>query len=64
MQVNMKLLAAIREAGYRQRDFAGLVGEHESQVSMVINGRLNLDEKRKAMYAKVLDKSVQELFTG
>jgi len=62
MKANVKLLAAIRERGYRQQDFARLVGDHPSFVSRVINGWMNLDEGRRQKYASVLKCSAEELF--
>lgn len=62
MKQNLKLLIAIREGGMRQVDFAKAVGDHFTFVSRVINGWINLDDKRKAKYAKALGKPVEELF--
>ena len=62
MQQNLRLLVAIRERGMRQVDFAKAVGDHFTFVSRVVNGWMNLDDKRKAKYAKVLGKPIQELF--
>jgi hypothetical protein len=59
---NLRLLTAIRERGMRQAGFAKAVGDHESFVSRVINGWMNLDDKRKAKYSKVLGKSEKDLF--
>ena len=62
MEQNLKLLTAIRGCGMRQKDFAERVGDHFTFVSRVVNGWINLDDRRKAKYAKTLGKSVQELF--
>ena len=62
MKQNIKLLTAIREAGMRQVDFAKAVGDHHTFVSQVINGWRNLDEVRKAKYARTLNKKVEDLF--
>lgn len=62
MKQNLRLLTAIRERGMRQVDFARIVGDHFTFVSRVINGWINLDDRRKARYAKTLGKSIQELF--
>lgn len=62
MKPRLNLLLAIREAGYRQIDFAKAVGDHETVVSRVVNGWLNLPEERKKKYAEVLGKTVEELF--
>ena len=43
MKQRVKLLLAIRENELRQRDFARIVGAHESVVSEVISGRRNID---------------------
>ena len=62
MEQNLKLLIAIRERGMRQADFAKVVGDHFTFVSRVVNGWINLDDRRKAKYAMILGKTVQELF--
>lgn len=62
MEQNIKLLSAIREKGLRQNSFAEMVGDHHTFVSRVINGWVNLDQKRKEKYAKVLECNVSELF--
>jgi hypothetical protein len=62
MKHNLRLLMAIREQGMRQVDFANLVGDHFTFVSRVINGWVNLDDGRKAKYARVLEKDVCDLF--
>jgi len=59
---NIKLLSAIRERGFRQNDFARVVGDHYSYISRVVNGWVNLDEARKARYAQTLGKETSELF--
>ena len=60
--MSFELLKAIRESGLRQRDFARVVGDHESLISRVVNGVWNLDEIRKTRYAKALGKRVEDLF--
>ena len=60
--MNWKLWLAIREQHLTQRDFARIIGEHESVVSRIITGTWNPDEKRKVLYARALGKKVQELF--
>ena len=62
IKTNVKLLAAIRERGFRQVDFAKVVGDHHTFVSRVINGWINLDEPRKAKYARALGKETSELY--
>jgi ribosome-binding protein aMBF1 (putative translation factor) len=64
MKTNLKLLTAIRKKGMRQKDFAKVVGEHETFISRVVNGWINLDEVRKAKYAKMLGCTVDDLFSG
>ena len=64
MRINWRLLKAIREKGLRQRDFARIVGEHESVVSRVISGQWNPCEKRKAVYARALGMKPADLFPG
>ena len=64
MKTNLKLLTVIREKGMRQKDFAKAIGEHETFISRVINGWINLDEVRKAKYAKMLGCTVDDLFNG
>jgi len=62
MDANLNLLMAIRKKNFRQKDFAKAVGDHHTFVSRVINGWINLDEKRKAKYAKTLGHNVEDLF--
>ena len=62
--MNFKLLKAIKEKKYNQREFAQIVGDHESVVSRIINGVWNPDEGRKIKYARALGHKPEELFTG
>ena len=62
MHFNLKLWIAIKEKGLTQKEFAKLVGDHFTFVSRVVNGWINLDEKRKAKYAQVLGQKVDHLF--
>jgi hypothetical protein len=62
MKQNINLLSAIRERGFRQVDFAKVVGDHHTFISRVINGWINLDDARKAKYARALGKKQSELF--
>jgi len=62
MAYNAKLLKAIRENGWYQKDFARIVGDDPSIVSRIITGQWNMDEGRKVRYARVLRKNVKELF--
>jgi transcriptional regulator with XRE-family HTH domain len=62
MKANFDLLRAIRERGLRQREFARLVGDHESVVSRIVNGIWVPDEARKIKYATAVGKKVEDLF--
>lgn len=59
---NIRLVVALKERGLKQRDFARLVGDHETMISRVVNGTWNLDEERKIRYARVLKKKPEDLF--
>ncbi len=60
--MNFELLRAIKEENLTQREFARLVGDHESIVSRVINEIWNIDERRKIRYSKALGRKVREVF--
>jgi transcriptional regulator with XRE-family HTH domain len=60
--MNFELLKAIRLKGMTQREFAALVGDHESVVSRIIAGIWLPDHERMERYAKVLGKGVEEIF--
>jgi plasmid maintenance system antidote protein VapI len=60
--MNFALLKAIKEERLTQREFARLVGDHESVVSRVINEIWVIDEMRKIRYSKVLRRKPEELF--
>lgn len=60
--MNFKLLRAIKEEKLTQRDFAKLVGDHESMVSRIINGVWNVDAMRRIRYSKVLGRKPEDLF--
>ena len=62
MEQNLNLLVAIREAKLRQRSFAELVGASEATVSMVCNGKLNLEKDVMEKWAVILKRQVKELF--
>jgi plasmid maintenance system antidote protein VapI len=64
MRFNFELMKAIKEKGLTQKSFAGLVGENEAKVSLVINGRLNLTDREKLKYASVLQMNVEDLFVS
>lgn len=61
-KTNIKLLSAIRNKGMRQKGFAEAVGDHETFISRVINGWINLDEARKIKYSKILGCKVSDIF--
>jgi len=62
MKEKIKLLVAIREHGFRQRDFAKVVGTQESIVSEVISGKRNIDSVKQKKWARALGKKPDELF--
>lgn len=62
--MNFELLRAIKEQKLSQREFAKIVGDHESVVSRIINGIWNADEVRKYRYSKALGRKHDELFKG
>ena len=62
MKKNIKLLFAIISKDLKQRDFAGMVGDHFTTVSKVINGRLNLDKDHQKRYADALGLNVGDIF--
>jgi len=61
--INFELLKSIKEEGLNQREFAQLVGEHESVISRIINGTWNIDQMRKIKFAKILGKKPDEIFS-
>lgn len=62
--MNRKLKGKIVEVFGSQTNFAMKIGEDETYVSRVINGRRNLDEKQQRHWAKVLKVNHEDLFTG
>jgi ribosome-binding protein aMBF1 (putative translation factor) len=62
MRQNIKLLAAIREKGWKQKDLAEKLGKRDTLISSIIRGRWNLNEAEKRRVAEVLGKKVEELF--
>lgn len=60
--MNYALLVAIRQRGLRQKDFAKIVGDHESVVSRIINGTWHPDAMRKMKYARALKIKPEEIF--
>jgi transcriptional regulator with XRE-family HTH domain len=63
MRQRINLLLAIREKELRQREFARIVGAHESVVSEVISGKRNLDLSKQVQWAKALDRKPEEIFS-
>lgn len=64
VKINFELFKAIRDKGLRQRDFAKIVGDHESVVSLIVNDVWVIDEVRKAPYARALGCKSEDLFSG
>ena len=62
MSFKFNLFEAIRKSGMYQRDFAKIVGEPESKVSLVVNGKYNLSQAEKVKWARVLGQPQEELF--
>lgn len=60
--MEFELLKAIREKGLKQRDFAKIVGEHESVVSRIITGSWEIDPLRKFKWSRALGKKPEDLF--
>ena len=59
---NVRLVAAIKERGLTQLDFAKIVGDDPSVVSRIINGRWNADQMRKRKYSRALRMKPDDLF--
>ena len=62
MSSKFKLFEAIRKADMYQRDFAKIVGEPESKVSLVVNGKYNLSQAEQVKWARILGQPQEELF--
>ena len=62
MQKNYRLLEAIHGKFDTQKIFAQRMGLSTSIVSDVVNGKRNLDDSHKAMWADMLSRAVTELF--
>ena len=60
--MNFRLLRALKEKKLSQRDFARIVGDHESVVSRIINGVWNADVERRIRYSRALGVKLEELF--
>jgi transcriptional regulator with XRE-family HTH domain len=56
------LRRAIYDKYFNQNEFAKVASAHFSTVSAVISGRLNPTDVQKEKWAKLLGKSVEELF--
>ena len=61
-EFNYNLRVEIFKKFRTQCDFADAAGEHDTFVSMVINGRRQLDAERQKKWAKVLKCKVSEIF--
>lgn len=59
--MNKKLKAKIVEKFGTQFDFSKAINEHESNVSRVVRGRRELNEKDKKVWAKILEMDINEL---
>ena len=62
--MNRKLKGKIVEVFGSQSNFAIKIGEDETYVSRVINGRRALDEKKQRRWAKALKVNAQDFFDG
>jgi transcriptional regulator with XRE-family HTH domain len=60
--INFELLRAIRERGLTQRDFARMVEENESKVSLVVNGVWKPNALTKIKWSKALRMKSEDLF--
>jgi transcriptional regulator with XRE-family HTH domain len=59
---NFELMKRIKIKGMTQYQFAKKVKAPNSLVSLVINGKYNLEPEKQERWAKVLDAPVEELF--
>ncbi len=59
---NFALHRAIKEKGITARDLSGLVGDSETIISKIVNGKYPVSDLRKIAYAKALRKKVSDLF--
>ena len=62
VEVNFKLLIALKKKGLSQKIFAELVGQHRSVVSRVVSGVYNLNDQQEKRYAKVLNMRREDIF--
>jgi plasmid maintenance system antidote protein VapI len=62
MGFKFKLFEAIRKANMYQRDFARIIGEPESKVSLVVNGKYNLSQTEQIKWARILGQPQEKLF--
>ena len=62
MQKNYKLLSAIESEFNTQLSFAKHMAINVAIVSLVINGRYNLNHKEKLKWSQALGSTVEELF--
>lgn len=62
MRFNYGFWKAIKENGLSQKEYAALVGVHETVISRIINGYYNVTKIQRIKYSKALGKSPDELF--
>lgn len=62
--MNRKLKGKIVEVYGSQSNFAMKIGEDETYISRVINGRRVLDERQQRRWAKALKVNSQDFFDG
>lgn len=61
-KVNLELKAAIIRKFGAQHKFAKFIDERESTISGVVQGRVNLDDEQKKVWAKAIGGRVKKLF--
>lgn len=62
MALNVALKVAIIEAGWVQIELANKLGIHESTFSKIVNGHLEPSDEQKQAIARVLGRTVDQLF--
>lgn len=60
MRTRDKLRAAIRDAGFQQKEFAKMMGVTTSTLSDLLNGKRTLDVQRLGKAAKILGKTLDD----
>lgn len=58
-----KLKKTLKKMNLTGRDLAKITGDHESIVSKILNGKMEIDSLRKIRYAKALKRKPEELFS-